>query len=152
MDHHEYQAFDDFQNSLSPAEHRELVCTRRNTWSSSAHKVIVGEWSAAFTDCAYHLNGYKKGARYEGSFPDSKWHGSCENKRHIKDWSEEYRNEVRGYLETQLDTFEKHAEGWFFWNFKTEGGMGEWDALALVDAGLFPQPLGDRKFERVCKV
>lgn len=150
MDHHEYQVFDNWQNSLQPWEHRQLVCSRRPTWSSTQHWLVVGEWSAAMTDCAYHLNGYGKGARYEGNFPDSTYHGSCEGKRRIGDWSEAYKGDVRGYIEAQLDTYEKHAEGWFFWNFKTEGGMGEWDALALVEAGLFPQPLDNRQFNTVC--
>lgn len=35
--------------------------------------------------------------------------------------------------------------------FKTEGHVApEWDAFALLDAGVFPQPLTDRKFGPVC--
>lgn len=45
---------------------------------------------------------------------------------------------MRGLIEAQLDTYEKHANGWLFWNSKTELGAHEWDALAPLDAGLFP--------------
>jgi glucan 1,3-beta-glucosidase len=36
-----------------------------------------------------------------------------------------------------------------FWNFKTEGSP-EWDAFRLIDNGIFPQPLSDRKFSQIC--
>jgi len=36
-----------------------------------------------------------------------------------------------------------------FWNFKTEGSP-EWDAFRLIDNGIFPQPLTDRKFSQIC--
>jgi aryl-phospho-beta-D-glucosidase BglC (GH1 family) len=36
-----------------------------------------------------------------------------------------------------------------FWNFKTEGSP-EWDAFALIDNGIFPQPLTSRKFAQIC--
>lgn len=152
MDHHDYQVFDNYVLALQPWEHRQEVCSRRSSWASTTHWQIIGEWSAAMTDCAYHLNGYGTGARYEAAFSGVEliYHGSCEGKRHIWQWDEAYRGEVRQYIEAQLDTYEKHSQGWFFWNFKTEGGMGEWDALALVDAGLFPQPLHDRRFGPAC--
>lgn len=36
-------------------------------------------------------------------------------------------------------------------NFKTEGSKApEWDAFALIDAGIFPQPLSSRKFGAIC--
>lgn len=50
-----------------------------------------------------------------------------------------------------MDAFERAANGWIFWNFKTENSSApEWDAFALLDAGLFPQPLTDRKFGSNC--
>ena len=36
-----------------------------------------------------------------------------------------------------------------FWNFKTEGSP-EWDAFRLIDSGIFPRPLSDRKFSQIC--
>lgn len=38
-----------------------------------------------------------------------------------------------------------------FQQFKTENsGSPEWDAFALIDAGIFPQPLTARLFSPVC--
>lgn len=36
-----------------------------------------------------------------------------------------------------------------FWTWKTEGSA-EWDAQRLIDGGIFPQPLTDRKFGAIC--
>jgi glucan 1,3-beta-glucosidase len=99
--------------------------------------------------CAKALNGYGRGARYDGTFPGSRFVGSCANKNDISKWDETFRNDMRGYIEAQLDAFEAQAEGWIFWNFKTEGAH-EWDAFKLLDNGIFPQPLTDRKFDTIC--
>jgi glucan 1,3-beta-glucosidase len=111
--------------------------------------VVVGEWSAAETDCAQYLNGYNTGARYDGTFPGSTYHGTCADKNNIADWDQTLRGDVRGYIEAQLETFEAVTNGWIFWNFKTERSA-EWDAFALLDAGIFPQPLTDRWFGPIC--
>jgi glucan 1,3-beta-glucosidase len=149
IDHHEYQVFDNHVVSLQPWEHRQLVCNNAAIWSNSDKWLVVGEWSAAHTDCATYLNGFGIGARYDGTFPGSTFHGSCTRKNNVADWNDDARGDVRGFIEAQLETFEKHANGWFFWNFKTEGAH-DWDAFALLDAGLFPQPLTDRKFGPIC--
>lgn len=111
---------------------------------------MIGEWSGAMTDCAPHLNGFKAGNRFEGTWYGSWRIGSCEGKSgNVKDWGQQWKDDVRGYIETQLDAFEKVTSGWVFWNFKTEGA-GEWDLFQLLDNGVFPQPLDDRKFGRYC--
>jgi aryl-phospho-beta-D-glucosidase BglC (GH1 family) len=46
----------------------------------------VGEWSAAETDCAPALNGYNKGARYDGTYPNSNFVGSCDGINDITYW------------------------------------------------------------------
>jgi glucan 1,3-beta-glucosidase len=56
---------------------------------------------------------------------------------------------VRGYIEGQLEVYEFHAQGWIFWNFKTETA-GAWNAFGLLDQGIFPQPLTARKFGAIC--
>ena len=58
---------------------------------------------------------------------------------------------MRRYIETQLDAFEAHTLGWVFWNFKTEGSAGEWDFFQLVEEGVFPQPVWERRFGEACK-
>ncbi|KAH8649423.1 glycoside hydrolase superfamily [Tricladium varicosporioides] len=150
VDHHEYQVFTNDLVALQPWQHRQLVCNNAASYASGSDKwVVVGEWTAAMTDCAPALNGYGIGARYDGTYPSSSYVGSCSGKNNVKEWSTDFKNDMRGYIEAQLSTFESHTQGWIFWNFKTEAAH-EWDAFALLDAGIFPQPLTDRKFSTIC--
>lgn len=145
VDHHEYQVFDNNLIALSPSQHLKQVCDSTSVFAQGADKwIVVGEWTAALTDCATYLNGYLSGARYDGTYPDSKYVGSCDDKRHITNWSETFREDVRNFLEAQLSAYESQTQGWIFWNFKTEDAH-EWDAFALLDAGIFPQPLTNIK-------
>jgi glucan 1,3-beta-glucosidase len=151
IDHHEYQIFDSGLVAMSTTEHLTLTCNAVNSYAVSDKWTIVGEWSAAMTDCAPNLNGFRAGNRMEGSLPGSYRIGSCDGKSgRVSNWSEEWKDDVRRYIETQLDAFEAKTNGWVFWNFKTEGGAGEWDLFQLLDAGVFPQPLWDRKFGKYC--
>lgn len=105
----------------------------------------------ARTDCAAALNGYGIGARYDGTYPGSSYVGSCANINYIDTWDSTFKDDTRGYIEAQMEAFERNTQGWIFWNFKTEGSTSpEWDAFALIDAGVFPQPLTDRKFGQIC--
>lgn len=138
MDHHEYQVFTPELNAMSPAQHRDYVCKNAPAWNGADKWTIVGEWSGAMTDCAKYLNGYRIGARYDGTFQGSYYIGSCNN-QDMNAWSQQQRDDTRSYIQAQLAAYEKYGHGWIFWNFKTQGSP-EWDALALVDAGLFPTP------------
>ena len=89
------------------------------------------------------------GARYDGTFPGSTYVGSCSWYNNIDEWPQYYKDDTRGYIEAQMEAFEAKTQGWFFWNFKTEAAA-EWDLSRLLDAGIFPQPLSDRKFEAIC--
>lgn len=101
------------------------------------------------TDCAAALNGYGLGARYDGTFPGSTFRGSCEKINFIETWTQTFKDDMRQYVEAQLDVFELYSQGWIFWNFKTEASP-EWDLFRLLDVGVFPQPLGQRRFGRAC--
>jgi len=149
IDHHEYQVFTDNQVAFPNSEHVQQVCAGSGAYTGADKWTIVGEWTGAETDCAKYLNGYGIGARYDGSYPGSFYVGSCATKSNIAAWDDTQRNDVRQYIEAQLTVFEERTNGWIFWNFKTEGA-GEWDAFALIDAGIFPQPLTDRKFPAPC--
>merc|ERR1711939_888709 len=149
MDHHEYQCFTNELVAMEPWQHRQYVCNNAGVYSGAGKWTIIGEWSAAMTDCAAALNGYGIGARYDGTYPGSSYVGSCEDRNYIETWSQTLRDDVRGYIEAQLETFERQTEGWIFWTWKTEGSP-EWDAQRLIDNGIFPQPLTDRKFGQIC--
>ncbi|KNG49831.1 glucan 1,3-beta-glucosidase precursor [Stemphylium lycopersici] len=145
VDHHEYQIFDSGTNAMSINQHV-------SNYDGSDKWTIVGEWSGAFTDCAPHLNGFNVGSRMEGSFPGSYWISSCAGKSGpVSSWSQEWKDSVRRYIEVQLEAYEARTRGWIFWNFKTEGGAGEWDLFQLLDYGVFPQPLDDRWFSKMCQ-
>ncbi|KAI9779468.1 MAG: exo-1,3-beta-glucanase [Peltula sp. TS41687] len=150
VDHHDYQVFSPDEVSWSHERHRREVCNRVKQFSNTDKWTIVGEWSAAMTDCAAALNGYGIGARYEGYYPGSSFVGSCQNINFMETWNQQFRDDTRAYIEAQLNAYEKFAQGWIFWNFKTEGSP-EWDAFRLLDAGIFPQPLTDRKFQTGCQ-
>ncbi|KZF24319.1 glycoside hydrolase family 5 protein [Xylona heveae TC161] len=149
VDHHEYQVFNLEQIAWQPWQHRQGVCNGAASYSDADHWVVVGEWTAAMTDCAPALNGYQIGARYDGTYPGSTYVGSCDIFNFIDLWNQTLKDDTRGYIEAQMETFERYTQGWIFWNFKTEASA-EWDAFRLIDAGVFPQPLTDRKFSAIC--
>ncbi|PSN66662.1 glycoside hydrolase [Corynespora cassiicola Philippines] len=149
IDHHEYQVFDNALVAMQPWEHRQLVCNNAEKYSGADKWTFVGEWSGAMTDCAKYLNGFGIGARYDGTYKDSTRIGDCGWQNDINQWSQEYKDDTRGYIEAQIVAFERKTQGWVWWNFKTEGAA-EWDAFKLIDAGIFPQPLDNMKFGTIC--
>ncbi|KAF2865103.1 glycoside hydrolase superfamily [Massariosphaeria phaeospora] len=149
IDHHEYQVFSDALVQLAPWQHRQLVCNSTDSYTGADKWTFVGEWTGAMTDCATYLNGYGRGARYDGTLQGSPFVGACSWQNDIEKWSPQYRDDTRGYIEAQMQAFEAKTQGWIWWNFKTEGAA-EWDAFRLIDAGVFPQPLTSRKFGPVC--
>lgn len=149
IDHHDYQVFTDQLVAMTPAEHREYVCSNAYTYSGADKRTFVGEWSAAMTDCAVALNGWERGARYDGTFPGSPYVGSCKGMNDLQTWSQGFKDDTRWYIETQMDVFEANTQGWMFWTWRTEDSPA-WDAQRLIDAGVFPQPLTARRFGAVC--
>ncbi|KAJ4292662.1 glucan exo-1,3-beta-glucosidase [Kalmusia sp. IMI 367209] len=149
MDHHEYQVFDFGLIAMNPLQHVQQVCAAGAGYTGSDKWSIVGEWTGAMTDCAKYLNGFGIGARYDGTYPGSTAVGACGWQNNVGQWSQEYKDDTRRYIEAQMVAFESRTNGWIWWNFKTESAH-EWDAFALIDAGVFPQPLGNRKFETLC--
>jgi aryl-phospho-beta-D-glucosidase BglC (GH1 family) len=114
IDHHEYQVFTDELVAMVPWQHRQQVCNNAWSYSGADKWTFVGEWSAAMTDCAYALNGYGVGARYDGTYPKSKRVGSCQNINNIQTWSQTFKDDTRGYIEAQMESFEAHTQGWVF--------------------------------------
>ena len=111
IDHHEYQVFDNGLLAMQPWQHRQYVCNHASSYSGSDKWTFVGEWSAAMTDCAYWLNGYGRGARYDGSYLGAPPAGSCKNINRIETWSKKFRDDTRGYIEAQLETYEARTQG-----------------------------------------
>lgn len=112
IDHHEYQVFTNELVAMSPSQHRQLVCNNAWTYSGSDKWTFVGEWSGAMTDCASALNGYGVGARYDGTYPGSTYVGSCDGVNVLDSWSQQFRDDTRGYIEAQMEAFEANTQGW----------------------------------------
>ena len=113
LDHHEYQVFSNADVALQPWQHRQLVCSNAYSYASNQdHWLVVGEWTAAMTDCAAALNGYEVGARYDGTYPGSSRVGSCATINFIDTWDQQFRDDTRGYIEAQLEVYEHYTNGW----------------------------------------
>jgi len=151
IDHHLYQVFTTENLKQSIDEHVDTTCEEgRSLKSKESHWGIVGEWSAALTDCTPLLNGVYMGSRYDGTHKDSSEAiGSCEGINDISTWSDERKSDVRRYVEAQLDAFEYGGAGWVTWAYKTEDTI-EWDVQRLIEYGLFPNPVTDRQYPNQC--
>ncbi|ODV80809.1 glycoside hydrolase family 5 protein [Suhomyces tanzawaensis NRRL Y-17324] len=148
IDHHHYQVFAADQLSWDIDQHVQVACGWGKDALKEDHWNVAGEWSAALTDCALWLNGVGRGARWSGDYDNAPYIDSCDAYTEEQNWSSEYRQNVRKYIEAQLDAFEQTG-GWVFWNWKTENAV-EWDFQRLTEAGVFPQPLNKRQYPNQC--
>lgn len=151
LDTHVYQIFSQDEVARKPCEHVQVTCASSARIASTDKWTIVGEWTAAQTDCAKWLNGLGKGARYDGTFPSSTgYYGSCEKKYEgtVDGMLPVDKTNLQYYVEAQLDAYEAHT-GWFFWTWKTESAP-EWHFQNLTRAGLIPQPLNSRRVPSQC--
>lgn len=153
IDHHHYQVF---SAGLLGLPIKSVISGIKNYASGiedelDSHPAVVGEWSAALTDCAPWLNGVHYGSRWEGTYPYNndaivdKAMGTCSNINNWKKWSNQHKKDTRKFIEIQLDQYETKANGWIFWCYKTETSI-EWDFRRLAQFELFPQPFSDRLY------
>lgn len=150
VDHHHYEIFTDFQLNNNQYDRIMDIMNYGDSIhdeESSYHHAIVGEFSAALTDCAIWLNGVGIGSRYDGSYykttnftTDYEPVGECRSQLPIANWTQDYKEHVRQFIEAQLATYDAKTDGWIFWNWKTESAA-EWDYLKLKESNLFPSPL-----------
>ncbi|KAK9465855.1 glycoside hydrolase superfamily [Lipomyces arxii] len=148
LDHHAYQVFSPGELSRNQGDHISAACGQGQAIKGNSLWTIIGEWSAALTDCTKWLNGVGTGARYDNSFPNSFYIGSCANEDNFAAWSDSDKVNVRQYIEAQLDAYEQGL-GWIFWCWKTEASLA-WNFQFLIQNGLMPQPLDNRQFPNQC--
>lgn len=148
VDHHHYQVFSSGELSRGIDEHISVACGWGSDANSESHWSVCGEFSAALTDCAYWLNGVGRGARWLGDYDGSLYHGLCAAYTSPSGWTADHRDNVRKYIEAQLDAFEQQG-GWIFWNWKCEDAI-DWDMSRLISEGVFPQPLSARTCPGQC--
>lgn len=153
IDHHHYELFTASQLNSSIAQH---ISNIKNYASSigdelDAHPAVVGEWSAALTDCCPWLNSVHYGSRWDGTYPytnsaiDNDSIGLCATINTWSKWSDKHKRDTRKFIEIQLDQYGLKMNGWIFWCYKTETAI-EWDFKRLAAYGLFPQPFSDREY------
>lgn len=142
LDTHLYQVFDDKYKSLDGDGHISAACA----WGSqlaTADKTMpihVGEWSAAMDICVN-----PDGTTLSGSTCTQQ---GCQcTGDNISSWNNGLRVQTRRFVEAQFDAFEQNASGYFLWAYK---GPGAWGLKNLVDGGIFPNPVTERKFPGQC--
>ncbi|KAJ1664907.1 hypothetical protein IW140_003726 [Coemansia sp. RSA 1813] len=153
LDTHTYHVFVKDRLTLSRNDHLKATCQdAANVYNFNTHLwTITGEWSLAITDCAKWLNGFGKGARWDGTLP---WEmngpvyqgATCAGQDSISAWDSSTRIFFRQFAEAQMDAYEA-GSGWFFWNFKTESA-DDWNYIKLAQNGLVPNPPTDRHYSR----
>jgi glucan 1,3-beta-glucosidase len=127
LDHHLYRCFTSTDTHTSILQHScSLADTQAATpqtfarvsskLSSCSSAIIVGEWSGAINPGSLH-----------GLSP------------------EQETNARKDYIYAQLQLYERHCAGWFFWTYKKEqSGDRGWSLRDAVASGVFPPSVGTR--------
>lgn len=150
MDTHIYQVFSQAEVEYSYSQHISAACAYASSLSGFDLWLIVGEWSPAPNDCATYLNGRGVGARYDGSYPDSTYVGSCSGLTGLStSFSTDYKTFLRQYWEAQAIAFSAGAQGWIMWTWKTESA-DEWSYQAGLAGGWIPQDPTDYEYPDIC--
>ncbi|ORY02208.1 putative exo-beta-1,3-glucanase [Basidiobolus meristosporus CBS 931.73] len=145
LDTHIYQVFDENLLKFSQQQHLDMACGEKQKMGNSPIRTVVGEWSLATTDCTPWLNGFQKGARYDGTYLTSSpvCPGcTCKDEGNVSTFNSAYRVFLRQYAEKQMDAYEA-SYGWIFWNFKAENAP-QWNYIQGVEEGWIPNPPTNR--------
>ncbi|KAH8551538.1 glycoside hydrolase superfamily [Umbelopsis sp. PMI_123] len=162
LDAHVYQIFDPYSMRSS---YREKVVNgvcqgAKNYIRNSGNQetgfgpTIIGEWSAADTDCALWLNNVGQGAHWDGTYYDKGGNltakicpkCTCKYRNVASAWPPAYRQFLQMYMQGQIDAFSA-SYGFFFWNFKIEeGSEPHWSYFDLVDLGIAPANIAEPTF------
>ncbi|GHJ85708.1 hypothetical protein NliqN6_2110 [Naganishia liquefaciens] len=138
LDHHYYSVFSDAEVRRTWGQHLNAACSYGDTLATAPNWAVVGEWSLAAYDCARWLNGRGVGARYDGSYPGSSYVGVCwPFTGDGSTFSNEYKNFLRDFWDTQTQTFENRGQGWIFWTWKA--APAEWSYQAGLNGGWIPR-------------
>ncbi|CAE6499176.1 unnamed protein product [Rhizoctonia solani] len=121
LDTHPYYSFGD-QDTSSPTTQTRKPCTSRarafNESMAAFGMTISGEFSNAFNDCGFFLNGVKLGARYDGTFrfyngPNA-GAGSCVKWMDQRLWSTAEKEAIKQFALSSFDAYQHY----FFWTWK----------------------------------
>ncbi|KZW00959.1 exo-beta-1,3-glucanase [Exidia glandulosa HHB12029] len=151
IDTHIYQMFSNALVAMNNSQHISNACNNAGELSAFNDLwKIVGEWTTAATDCAKYLNGRGTGARYDGTLSGSPRVGSCTGLTgSTSTFSSAYKTFLRQMFEAQTITFERNANGWIYWTWKTEI-TDEWSYQKGLAGGWIPSNPGTRQFPTIC--
>lgn len=140
LDHHRYEVFTTGQLRESIEGHINSIKIAVDQMKQVSSVQILGEWSAALTDCAHWLNGVGRGARYDNTFQGGDgFIGACRFSNDYTKMTETDRINTLKIIESQLQMYSQ-LNGFFFWTWKTENAV-EWSLEKLTELGLFPHPI-----------
>lgn len=142
VDSHLYQLFTDSDNALTQSQHISKACSWASDLSAANKQfpTYVGEWSAATNICTNPDGSTTPGTSCstEGC--------QCQSGDFFK-LNTKSIEQIRRYVEAQLDVFESSTSGYFIWAAKGPGG---WGFLNLIQQGAFPNPVTDRAYTGQC--
>jgi len=142
IDTHMYQLYDAYDKTLNQAQHITEACGWASSLSSAnaLFPVYAGEWSPMSNICV-DTNGYTiAGSTCTASGCQ------CQNVP-IAYWNAPMIEQVRRFVEAQMDVFQASTSGYFMWAAK---GPGAWGFLNGVSAGVIPSPVTARKYPGQC--
>jgi len=67
----------------------------------------------------------------------------------MEKWNDKMKEQVRRFVEAQLDVFESSSSGYFMWSAKGPGGRG---FLNGIKAGTIPNSVTERKYPGQCMI
>jgi len=142
IDTHLYQLFVEEDNKLTQKQHIEKACgwSKELKEANNVMPTFVGEWSAATNICV------KSDGSTIGGTSCNDSGCQCQSAPMDK-WNEKMVEQVRRFVEAQLDTFESSSSGYFIWSAKGPGG---WGFMNGIKNGAIPNPVTTRKYPGQC--
>ncbi|KAG8905061.1 Glucan 1,3-beta-glucosidase 3 [Tulasnella sp. 403] len=127
-DHHVYRSFTEDDQAKSGDQHTELIRTStapllEEMLKNARGNLIIGEWSAAL-----HANSLRS------------------------DDDGEQDRQRRAFAQAQLECFEAHTAGYFFWTYRKESGWDAgWSMRNATRAEILPSFYGKKRQLRIVR-
>jgi glucan 1,3-beta-glucosidase len=135
------ESYADFVNSLRTSpfvvlDHHLYRCFTSQDTSTSA-----SEHARALTDPNAHIPRVFSQISQSVPVVVGEWSGAL-NPGSLQ-FSADEREAKRLFVEAQLNLYEKHCSGWFWWTYKKEhSGDTGWSFRDAVESGVFPSSIG----------
>ncbi|ORY27437.1 cytoplasm protein [Naematelia encephala] len=124
LDHHLYRCFTDGDKALNGQQHAEK---------------LLNEFQGGFANQSNQAHGNLVVAEWSASLDLSRWKGMQ---------AREQDAEKRAFVKAELELYEKHAAGSWFWTLKKEEGWDAgWSATNATQAEILPAWGGSKKFK-----